>query len=348
MKDFDPAAAGRLYVVGTPIGNLGDLSPRALEILAGADQVAAEDTRVSGRLLRHFGVHTPLISFHEHNTQMRLPHLMAALESGRRIALVSDAGMPCISDPGTALVRACRVRGIPVETVPGPSAVVTALSGSGMDCGHFYFEGFLPPRGQLRRRRLAALDRLTETAVVLYEAPHRLVRTLTDCADRGWGTRLVCLARELTKRYETFWTATVAEALEYFQSHEPRGEYVLILAAVPDGTGHARPSGSCPADAGAGADPVSPSAAGTRPVGAADAAPSGAPDPGSLTAEQMAVAWAVLQLKDGQRVKAVAKALKSRFGPGGFLPAGGYYDWVVRLQQYCAAGDPADDDIIKI
>lgn len=348
MKTFEPAAAGRLYVVGTPIGNLGDLSPRALEILAGADQVAAEDTRVSGRMLGHFDVHTPLISFHEHNTRMRLPQLLEALTNGRRIALVTDAGMPCISDPGAALVQACRTQGIPVEMVPGPSAVVTALAGSGMDCAHFYFEGFLPPKGQLRRQRLAALGRLTETAVVLYEAPHRLVRTLTDCAAQGWGARAVCLARELTKRYETFACMTVDESLIYFESHEPRGEYVLILAAVPDPGTSRMPSAAGPPCTACVSPPEKDGAA----TESAAVLSGDAPPAGALTAEQTAVAWAVLQLTAGQRVKDVAKALKNRFGNGGFPPNGDYYEWVVSLKAYCAAagdtaGDGMDDGIIN-
>ncbi|HHX37400.1 MAG TPA: 16S rRNA (cytidine(1402)-2'-O)-methyltransferase, partial [Clostridiaceae bacterium] len=176
---------GCLYVVGTPIGNLADISERALDVLAEVELVAAEDTRVSGRLLRHFDIQTPLISFHEHNVAQRLPGLLERLARGTQIALVSDAGMPCISDPGVDLVRACRERNIEVIVIPGPTAAVTALVGSGLRSDQFTFVGFLPAKGKSRREALARLLTLTSQSVILYEAPHRLRRTLTDLARIG-------------------------------------------------------------------------------------------------------------------------------------------------------------------
>ncbi len=220
---------GKLYIVGTPIGNLRDFSPRAIAVLQEVDRVAAEDTRVTGRLLNAFDITAPLTSFHEHNTQERLPFLMTELEAGKSLALVSDAGMPCISDPGAALVAACHCAGIPVETVPGPSAVTTALAASGFRTAHFYFAGFLAADKKRRRADLACLKNLSGLLLVLYEAPHRLRRTLADLAQLGWSDRPLCLAREMTKLHEEFLNLTVSEAIDKYKNQEPRGEYVLVL-----------------------------------------------------------------------------------------------------------------------
>ncbi|MGI6076869.1 MAG: 16S rRNA (cytidine(1402)-2'-O)-methyltransferase [Fastidiosipilaceae bacterium] len=233
---------GCLYVVGTPIGNLEDFSPRARRILQEVDLVAAEDTRISGRLLRHFGIDSPLLSFHEHNVAQRLPGLLARLKGGARIALVSDAGMPCISDPGVEFVRACREANIKVVVIPGPTAAVTALVGSGFPSERFLFIGFLPAKGKSRREALAKLRTYDGLTVILYEAPHRLRKTLGDLAELGLGSVEIALARELTKRYETYILTTVDEAIRYYETTDPRGEYVLLVDM--SGVGQAGEAGS--------------------------------------------------------------------------------------------------------
>ncbi len=224
---FD-AAPATLYVVGTPIGNLGDFSPRGRAVCAAVDLIAAEDTRVSGRMLRKLGIHTPLISFHEHNTHERVAELLPRIRGGLSLGLVSDAGMPSVSDPGVELVRACRDAGLNVEVIPGPTALITALAGSGLDSGRFYFEGFLPTKGKERAERLALLSGRSDT-VILYEAPHRLIKTLDDLTAAGLGERTVAVARELTKRYEEYRICTVARAGEYYRANTPRGEFVLVI-----------------------------------------------------------------------------------------------------------------------
>ena len=220
---------GRLVLVGTPIGNLGDLTPRAIEALAGADLVCCEDTRRTGRLLQHAGIRaTALRVVNDHTEEGAVDDVLARLGRGERVAVVSDAGMPGISDPGERLVTAAVGSGFVVEVVPGPSAAVTALVASGLPAGRFAFEGFLPRKGSGRAERLAALADERRT-VVLYEAPHRVARTLADLAAACGAGRRVVLARELTKLHEEHWRGTLAGAIEHAAAVEPRGEYVLVL-----------------------------------------------------------------------------------------------------------------------
>lgn len=224
----------QLILVPTPIGNLGDMSPRACEVLREADLVAAEDTRVTARLLAALGLpEKKLISYHSHNEKSREELLLEHLRSGLCIALVSDAGMPAISDPGEAIVRRAAEEGFTVSALPGPNAALTALSASGFNSRYFYFEGFLPSSGAERRARLSRLARQEVTAI-LYEAPHRLAKTLEDLCREGLGKRRLCLARELTKTYETYTRQTVEEALTALAETPARGEYVLILEGSAD------------------------------------------------------------------------------------------------------------------
>lgn len=224
---------GRLVLVGTPIGNLGDLSPRAVEALAAADVVCCEDTRRTGRLLQHAGVRAPaLLVVNDHTEADVVDRVLTRLDRGEVVVVVSDAGMPGISDPGERLVAAAVAAGVPVEVVPGPSAAITALVASGLPTGRFVFEGFLPRKGSGRTERLAALAGERRT-VVLYEAPHRLVRTLGDLASVGGSERRVVLARELTKLHEEHWRGTLAEALDHLEAHPPRGEFVVVLDGAP-------------------------------------------------------------------------------------------------------------------
>ncbi|WP_353617376.1 MULTISPECIES: 16S rRNA (cytidine(1402)-2'-O)-methyltransferase [unclassified Synechococcus] len=229
MQEHEPAA-GVLYLVGTPIGNLDDLSPRARRVLAGADRVACEDTRRSGLLLHHLGIKAPLLSFHQHNQTARIPQLLAALEAGEAIAVISDAGLPGVSDPGQELAAAARAAGRQVICVPGPSAVTTALVSSGLPTGRFCFEGFLPPKGGPRRQRLEALAG-EERTMVLFEAPHRLLALLEDLL-AVLGDRPLQVARELTKRHEEQVGPTVAAALAHFQRTPPLGECTLVLGGA--------------------------------------------------------------------------------------------------------------------
>lgn len=220
---------GTLYVVATPIGNLEDMTFRAVRVLQEADWIAAEDTRHTGKLLQHFQIKTPQISYHEHNRQQRLPELLDKLQAGKAIALVTDAGMPGISDPGYELVRACADAGMLVVPVPGASAGVTALSAAGLPTDRFVFEGFLPAKGKERRDRLQALATESRT-LVLYESPHRLRQTLRDLAEQLGADRAIVLARELTKLHEEFWRGTVAEAMQEFGDRQPQGEFTLVIA----------------------------------------------------------------------------------------------------------------------
>ncbi len=221
-----------LYVVGTPIGNRDDLSPRARRVLAAVDRIACEDTRRSGLLLQQLGLSgRPLLSFHAHNETARIPSLLAGLERGESLALISDAGLPGISDPGEALVAAARARGLTVVCVPGPCALTTALVSSGLPTGRFCFEGFLPPRSAARRRRLQELAEEHRT-LVLYEAPHRLVALLEDLL-AVLGDRPLQVARELTKRHEQQVGPTVAAALTHFRVTAPLGECTLVLGGAP-------------------------------------------------------------------------------------------------------------------
>ena len=219
--------AGMLYLVPTPIGNLGDISPRCAETLAKADFIAAEDTRVTLRLLNHLELKKSLVSYHEHNKAESGRKILARLLAGETCALVTDAGTPAISDPGEDLVRLCADNGVTVCALPGPCAAVTALSMSGLPTGRFVFEGFLPTQSKQRRQRLSTLSREPRT-VILYEAPHRLKGTLSDLLSCFDPQRRISLCRELTKLHEQVLRTTLQGAADYYEENEPRGEYVLI------------------------------------------------------------------------------------------------------------------------
>ena len=220
--------AGTLYIVATPIGNLEDLSPRAAATLGMVDFIAAEDTRVTLRLLNHLGLKKPMLSYYQHNFS-KGDQILARLEGGENCALCSDAGMPAISDPGELLVRDALDRGIPVCPIPGPSASVSALAVSGQDTSRWVFEGFLPVQKKPRRQRLEALAR-EERTILLYEAPHKLVTTLEDLVQTLGPDRSVTLCRELTKLHEEIRKTTLGQALTQYQETPPRGEFVLVLA----------------------------------------------------------------------------------------------------------------------
>ncbi len=223
---------GILYVVGTPIGNLSDFSPRARETLEKADFIAAEDTRVTLKLLNHFGIHKPMVSYFEHNKFERGEIICRRIEMGETCALVSDAGMPAISDPGELLVRQCAERGIEVYVVPGPSAVVSALAVSGLPTGRFTFEGFLSVNKKSRRDHLDEVKNERRT-MVFYEAPHKLVQTLSDMLE-AFGDRPIALVRELTKLHEETMRTTLSGALAYFEDKPPKGEFVLVVGGAPE------------------------------------------------------------------------------------------------------------------
>lgn len=220
---------GTLYLVATPIGNLGDFSPRAVATLESVDFIAAEDTRVSVKLLNHFGVKKPLVSYHEHNRAAAGQAIVARLLSGESCALVTDAGTPAISDPGEELVRLCGQQGVTVQAVPGCCAAVCALAVSGLPTGRFTFEGFLPSGKKERREQLQELTGETRT-MVFHEAPHRLRATLSDMAELLGGDRAVALCRELTKLHEETVRTTLSDAVSLYAEQEPRGEYVLVVA----------------------------------------------------------------------------------------------------------------------
>ena len=220
-----------LYIVGTPIGNLGDMSPRAVETLSRCDFVAAEDTRVTGNLLRHFGLRKPLLSYHEHNRAQSGPGIWERLLAGQEGALVTDAGMPAISDPGEELVAGCAERGIEVVLVPGPSAVIGALALSGLPSGRFCFEGFLSTARKSRHEHLAELKTEPRT-MIFYEAPHKLLNTLRDLRE-ALGDRCVSVSREMTKLYEQTLRGTLSDALAHFAQTPPRGEFVLVVEGAP-------------------------------------------------------------------------------------------------------------------
>jgi 16S rRNA (cytidine1402-2'-O)-methyltransferase len=230
---------GRIELVATPIGNLADLSPRAREVLANADIIAAEDTRHTAGLLRHIGVHKPLFSLHEHNEGQRLHELLGRVHDGALLAVVSDAGTPLVSDPGFMLLRAALDAGLQVGAVPGPSALLAALSLSGLPVDRFCFEGFLPPRGAARREQLRALAGETRT-MVFFEAPHRIVETLGDMAQAFGGERPAAVARELTKMHESVYRGSLARLLQMAadDANFTRGEITLVVAgaeaAAPD------------------------------------------------------------------------------------------------------------------
>ena len=220
-----------LYLVGTPIGNLEDITLRGLRVLRQVSLIAAEDTRTTGRLLKHYQIDTPLISFHEYSDEGRVAELMERLALGN-VALVSDAGMPGLSDPGYRLVQAALQAGVTVSPIPGPSAVVTALVSSGLPSDSFYFLGFLPRQQKARREALADAARMTTTLVV-YEAPHRLLAFLEDVIE-VLGDRQVVVARELTKLYEEIWRGPTREARAHFAEHEVRGEITVVIAGASE------------------------------------------------------------------------------------------------------------------
>jgi 16S rRNA (cytidine1402-2'-O)-methyltransferase len=220
---------GCLYLVGTPIGNLEDITLRALRILKEADQIACEDTRHTQKLLSHYEISKPLVSYHEHNEMTRAPELVVAMEQGAKIALVSDAGMPLVSDPGYRLVTLCARHQIPIVPIPGPSALLAALSASGLPNEEFLFVGFLPARTGERHRALERL-RLEDRTLILYEAPHRVAETITD-AKEILGDRPACLAREVTKIHEEFLRGTLSELAAALEERPARGEITLLIGA---------------------------------------------------------------------------------------------------------------------
>ena len=228
MNEKNRTEKGTLYLVGTPIGNLADMSERAVKILSEVDFIAAEDTRNSLRLLTHLGIRKAMISYFEHNKQERGEQIIARLRDGESGALITDAGMPAISDPGEDLVRLCAEHGVPVTTVPGPCAAITALTLSALPTGRFTFEGFLSANKSERRASLAELTNEKRT-MIFHEAPHKLKATLADMKAVFGGDRKIALCRELTKLNEEILRLTLDEALEYYSSNDPRGEYVLVV-----------------------------------------------------------------------------------------------------------------------
>ena len=228
---------GTLYVVGTPIGNLSDLSPRAVETLQAVDFIAAEDTRVTLKILNHFGIKKPQVSYYEHNLRERGEQIVQRIQAGESCAVVTDAGMPCISDPGEDLVRLCAEQGVPVAAVPGPIALITALAVSGLPTERFAFEGFLSMNRKRRMERLEQIQKDDRT-LIFYEAPHKLRDTLKDLLE-GLGNRRISLCRELTKVYEEIRRTTLEEAVLFYNKEEnkPKGEFVLVVEGVPIETG---------------------------------------------------------------------------------------------------------------
>ncbi len=237
IKDFDKTytpdkqknavLGGVLYLVGTPIGNLSDISERALKVLSEVDFIAAEDTRNSGKLLSYFDIKKPMVSYFEHNKRERGEMIVSRIEAGESCALITDAGMPAISDPGEDIVRICAERGVPVSVVPGPCAAVSALAMSGLFTGKFVFEGFLSTANNERREALESLQNERRT-IIFYEAPHKLRGTLADLM-KAFGNRKISLCRELTKLNEEVLRMTLSEAISYYEENQPRGEYVLVL-----------------------------------------------------------------------------------------------------------------------
>lgn len=217
-----------LYVVATPIGNLGDITLRALEILKDVDLVAAEDTRHSGILLKHYQIDKALISYHEHNEAMRTAQLVERLAAGEKIALITDAGTPALSDPGARLIRECIKRGLDFTIIPGPSSILTALVGSGFSAEKFFFGGFLPIKSGQRERELRSAAVREETSIY-FESPYRVTKTLKASIDI-FEDRQLCVARELTKKFEEFRLGTAAELLAHYEKHPPKGEIVLLIS----------------------------------------------------------------------------------------------------------------------
>ena len=223
--------SGKLYVVGTPIGNLEDITYRAVRILSEVDFICAEDTRVTVKLLNHFEIKKPLLSYHEHSAAHVSENIIGRLQSGESCAVVTDAGMPCISDPGEDLVRKCRDLDIPVESVPGPTAMATAAAVCGIPASRFAFEGFLSVTKKQRFDHLKSVAADTHT-LIFYEAPHKLRATLEDML-KYFGDRRISICRELTKKYETAYRTTFREALEHYQVEEPKGECVIVIEGKP-------------------------------------------------------------------------------------------------------------------
>ncbi|MGB0563338.1 MAG: 16S rRNA (cytidine(1402)-2'-O)-methyltransferase, partial [Spirulinaceae cyanobacterium] len=224
-------SGGTLHIVGTPIGNLGDMTFRAVETLKAVDLIAAEDTRHTGKLLKHFGIGTPQISYHHHNRAQRTPELCDRLRQGKQIALVSDAGMPGIADPGYELVCACVAEQIPVLPIPGVTAAMTALAVSGLPSDRFLFVGFLPAKAKARLAQVQDLAQQPAT-LIFYAAPHRLPATLQDLATGLGGDRPLLIARELTKLHETLWRGTLTAAIDHYQTQSPKGEFTLVVGGA--------------------------------------------------------------------------------------------------------------------
>ena len=231
LTEKNRVEGGTLYLVSTPIGNLADISERAVKVLREADFIAAEDTRVTAKLLSHLSLNKPQISYHEHNKHACGETLISRLRNGESCALVTDAGTPGISDPGADMVRLCVEAQIPVTAIPGCCALIDALVLSGMDTRRFVFEGFLEPRGNARREYLESLRHQTRT-IIFYESPHDLTSTLADLRE-VFGNRHITLCRELTKRNEEIFRTDLDGAVSFYTAHEPRGEYVLILEGAP-------------------------------------------------------------------------------------------------------------------
>jgi 16S rRNA (cytidine1402-2'-O)-methyltransferase len=219
-----------LYVVATPIGNLGDITLRALEVLRGVDLVAAEDTRHSGILLKHYKIDKPFVSYHEHNEAMRTAQLIERIVAGENVALITDAGMPGFSDPGVRLIRECIKRELPFTIIPGSSSILTALLGSGFSMEKFCFRGFLPIKSGRRERELRAATEREETTI-FFESPYRLTKTLKACIDI-MPDRELCVARELTKKFEEFRRGTAAQLHAHYEAHPPKGEIVLLISGL--------------------------------------------------------------------------------------------------------------------
>jgi 16S rRNA (cytidine1402-2'-O)-methyltransferase len=236
----DQPGGGVLYVVATPIGNLADMTQRAVEVLKSADRIAAEDTRRTGRLLQHYAIQTPMLALHEHNERELAPELVKQMQAGQMLAVVSDAGTPLISDPGYRLVRLAREAGVPIVPVPGPSALITALSASGLPTDHFVFEGFLPTKQLARKARLEALRSESRT-LIFYEASHRILGCLKDMLVAFGVERHAVLARELTKQFETIRDGTLQELLRWVgdDPNQQKGEFVILVEGEQAAEAHA-------------------------------------------------------------------------------------------------------------
>ena len=224
-----PPLAPGLYLVATPIGNLGDISQRALDILRSCDLIACEDTRTSGKLLSHFGIQKSLLSYHEHNEKTQAQVLADKVEAGQSVALISDAGTPTLSDPGFRVARECRKRSLPVSPIPGPSAALAALSSSGLPSDRFCYSGFLPPKSAARKRYFESIRNADQTHIV-FESNHRILKFLDDFLEVLEPERVICVARELTKLHETIFTGPASEVAEKVRSRSQKGEFVVVIA----------------------------------------------------------------------------------------------------------------------